>query len=76
MNWTFSLSVYHPHSVGAFAPTEKNQRGKRSSTTAVLASGASSGTRMVRTLDHAQALLERVVTSAPTTACAASAQLA
>ena len=55
---------------------KKNQRGKRSSATAVLASGASSGTRMVGTLDHAQALLERVVTSAPTTACAASAQLA
>ena len=55
---------------------KKNQRGERSSATADLASGASSGTRMVGTLDHAQALLERVVTSAPTAACAASAQLA
>jgi SRSO17 transposase len=48
------------------ATGEKNQRGKRGSSTAILASGATRGTRMAGTLHHAQTLLERLVTTAPT----------
>ena len=54
-------------SVPASAPGtgEKNQRGKRDAATAVLAEGAAGGARMVGALDHAQALLERLVATAP-----------
>jgi hypothetical protein len=65
-------------SVPAEAPGtgEKNQRGKRDATTAVLAEGAAGGARMVGALDHAQALLERLVASAPTSPVATPAELA
>ena len=45
---------------------KKNQRGKRSAATGVLADGAAGGTRMVGALDHAQALLAWLVATAPT----------
>ncbi len=55
---------------------EKNQRGKRNATTAVLASSAASSTRMAGALDPAQALLERLVVTAPTSSVATLALLA
>jgi len=55
---------------------EKNQRGTRNSATSVLASGTASGTRMAGTLDHAAALWEWLVASAPTSCIAVPAQLA
>jgi hypothetical protein len=55
---------------------EKNQRGKRDAATAVLAEGAAGGARMVGALDHAQALLERLVATAPPTSIATPAELA
>jgi hypothetical protein len=55
---------------------KKNQRGKRNSSTGVLACGATSGARLVGTLDHAQALLERVVALAPTSCRATLTPLA
>jgi SRSO17 transposase len=55
---------------------KKKQRGKRNSATAVLASSAASSERLAGALDHAQALLERLVATAPTSVRAASAQLA
>jgi hypothetical protein len=55
---------------------KKNQRGKRNSAIDVLASGVAGGTRMVGTLDHAAALLERLVATAPTTCVAGAAPLA
>src|SRR6266851_6861558 len=45
---------------------EKNRRGKRSAATSVLAGGSASRARVVGTLDHAAALLERLVATAPT----------
>ncbi len=45
---------------------EKNQRGTQSATTLVLASGPSSGAKMVGAVDHAAALLASVVRAAPT----------
>ena len=45
---------------------EKNQREKRHASSGVLASRAAGGARVVGTLDHAQALLERLVAFAPT----------
>jgi SRSO17 transposase len=45
---------------------EKNQRRKRQTTAGVLAEGTTSGTRLVRALDHAASLLASVVRSAPT----------
>jgi hypothetical protein len=45
---------------------EKNQRGTRGPATTVLANGAASRARMVGALDHAAALLERLVATAPT----------
>jgi hypothetical protein len=45
---------------------EKNQRGTKSATTHVLASGPSSGTKMVGAVDHAAALLASVARCAPT----------
>jgi DDE superfamily endonuclease len=50
---------------------EKNQRGKRSSTAGVLADGAAGGTWMVGALDHAQALLAWLVSTAPASCVAA-----
>ena len=44
---------------------KKTQRGTRLSAAGVLASGIASGTRMAGALDHAAALLERVVATAP-----------
>jgi SRSO17 transposase len=55
---------------------KKNQRGKSHAATAVLASDAASSARLVGTLDHAQALLERVVALAPTSCHATPAGLA
>jgi hypothetical protein len=55
---------------------EKNQRGKRPSAKGVLADGTASGTRMAGTLDHATALLERLVVTAPTSCRAMPASLA
>ena len=45
---------------------KKNRRGKRDAATAVLAAGTARGAWMVGALDHAQALLEWLVTTAPT----------
>jgi DDE superfamily endonuclease len=55
---------------------KKNQCGNRHSATAVLANGTAGGTRMAGTLDHAQALLERVVATVPTSCITVPAQLA
>jgi SRSO17 transposase len=54
----------------------KNQRRKRDAATDILAQGTASGTRMVGALDHAQALLERVVRAAPTSCLATAVPLA
>jgi hypothetical protein len=45
---------------------EKKQRGTQSATILVLASGPSSGAKMVGAVDHAAALLASVVRAAPT----------
>jgi hypothetical protein len=55
---------------------KKNQRGKRSSATSVLAGGAASRARVVGAVDHAAALLAWLVASAPTSCVAVPAQLA
>src|SRR5713226_7580611 len=55
---------------------EKNRRGKRSAATSVLAGGSASRARVVGTLDHAAALLERLVATAPTSCVAGAAPLA
>jgi hypothetical protein len=55
---------------------KKNQRGKSLAATAVLASSAASSARLVGALDHAQALVERVVALAPTSCVATPAGLA
>jgi len=55
---------------------KKNQRGKKHASPRVLASGAPSGARVVGTLDHAQALLERLVAAAPTSCRATPAESA
>jgi len=55
---------------------EKNQRKTRRAATDVLACGTAGGTRMAGTLDHAQALLERLVDTAPTSCVATSAPVA
>jgi hypothetical protein len=55
---------------------EKNQRGTRISAKGVLASGTASGTRLAGALDHAAALLERLVVTAPASCHAAPASLA
>jgi hypothetical protein len=69
----FSLTSVPADAVGT---GKKNQRGTGRAATGVLAESAASGERMVGTLDHAQALLGRVVTTAPTTICSASAHMA
>jgi SRSO17 transposase len=55
---------------------EKNQREKRDAATSVLADGITSGTGMVGALDHAAALLERLVVTAPASCIATPAHLA
>ncbi len=55
---------------------EKNQRGKRDAATDVLAEGAAGGARMAGAVDHAAALLERLVATAPASSVATPAQLA
>src|SRR5579863_5705291 len=55
---------------------EKNQRGKRSSASGVLARRTARGERLAGTVDHAQTLLERLVAFAPTSCRATPAQLA
>ncbi len=60
----------------SFPFREKNQRGKRNAATGVLARSAASSTRMAGALDHAQALLERLVVTAPTSSLATLAPLA
>jgi SRSO17 transposase len=60
----------------AAATGKKNQRGKRRSATGVLAGGAASRARVVGALDHAQALLERLVSTAPTSCVAGSSRMA
>ncbi len=52
--------------VPAAGTGKKNQRGNKRETTHILADGLASGARMVRALDHAEALLESVVRTAPT----------
>jgi SRSO17 transposase len=55
---------------------EKNQRGKREAATDVLAEGAAGGARMAGAVDHAAALLERLVATAPASCVAMPAPLA
>ncbi len=55
---------------------KKTQRGKRRSATSVLAGGAAGRARVVGAVDHAAALLEWLVASAPTSCVAVPAQLA
>lgn len=55
---------------------EKNQRGKRGAATRILAAGVAGSARMVGALDHAAALLERLVATAPTSCVAGAAPMA
>ena len=55
---------------------EKNQRGKRRAAAGVLASSTASGTRVAGALDHAATVLERLVSTAPTSCSAEPASLA
>jgi SRSO17 transposase len=55
---------------------EKNQRGKREAATDVLAEGTWGGARLAGAVDHAAALLERLVGTAPTSCLAATSSLA
>jgi hypothetical protein len=65
-------AIPHTSVPAAVAGTgKKNQRGKRSSTASVLARSAASGTWMVGALDHAQALLAWLVSTAPASCVAA-----
>lgn len=54
----------------------KNQRGKRGAATGILARSVASSERLAGTLDHAAALLERLVATAPTFCVAGAAPLA
>jgi hypothetical protein len=54
----------------------KNQREQKNEATGVLASGTASGTRMAGTLDHAAALLERLVVASPTSCHATTPSMA
>jgi hypothetical protein len=54
----------------------EKQQGKRKAATAVLAEGASGGARMAGAVDYAQALLERLVATAPTSCLAVPARMA
>jgi hypothetical protein len=55
---------------------KKNQRGKRGAATSVLAAGIAGSARVVGALDHAAALLERLVATTPNTCVADAAPLA
>jgi SRSO17 transposase len=55
---------------------EKNQRGTTSAAPGILAGGAAGGPRMAGAVDHATALLERLVATAPTSCIATPAHLA
>jgi SRSO17 transposase len=55
---------------------EKNQRGTTSAAPGILAGGAAGGPRMAGAVDHATALLERLVATAPTSCLATPAHLA
>ncbi len=55
---------------------KKNQRGKKDAATDVLAAGAAGGARMAGAVDHAAALLERLVATAPASSIAMPASLA
>jgi len=55
---------------------KKNQRGKRGAATSILAAGVAGSARMVGALDHAAALLERLVATAPTSCVAGAAPMA
>jgi len=55
---------------------EKNQRRTRPVARAILARCSASGTRMAGTLDHAQALLERLVATGPSSSIATPTPLA
>ena len=55
---------------------EKKQRGKRGAATSILAAGVAGSARMVGALDHAAALLERLVATAPTSCVAGAAPMA
>ncbi len=55
---------------------KKNQRGKRSAAAGVLAARSESGTQLAGALDHAAALLEWLVVTAPTSCRATPASLA
>ncbi len=68
-----------PHSslpAHATGTGEKNQRGKRGAATSILATGVAGSARMVGALDHAAALLERLVATAPTSCVAVPAPMA
>ncbi len=60
----------------ASATGGKNQREQRDAATGILADGPTSSTGMVGALDHAAALLERLVATAPTSCVATAAHLA
>jgi hypothetical protein len=55
---------------------KKNQGGTGDSSTDLLADGAAGGTRVVGAVDHAAALLEQLVATAPTSCVATPAHLA
>jgi SRSO17 transposase len=55
---------------------EKNQRGTTSAAPGILADGAAGSTRVAGAVDHAAALLERLVATAPTSCVATPAHLA
>ncbi len=57
-------------------PGKKKQRGKRGAVSSILAQSAAGGPRMVGALDHAAALLERLVATAPTSCVAGATPLA
>jgi SRSO17 transposase len=61
---------------GEVGTGEKNQRDPAGAASDLLASGAASSAHMAGAVDHAAALLERLVTSAPTSPVATPAHLA
>jgi hypothetical protein len=66
-----------PRAPDAEAETgEKNRHRTSTTATTLLASSTTSGTRLAGALDHAQALLERVVRAAPTSCLATALPLA
>nr|WP_220211047.1 hypothetical protein [Reticulibacter mediterranei] len=73
----FALEEISPREVPADGARtgEKNQRGKSSATTGVLAGSTANRTWLAGALDHAAALLERMVATAPTSCSATSAPM-